>query len=253
MTNREDVFTTWVPPGGIWSLWARPVLFAQMVEAPLGATVATVPLIDVSWVPRVGDSAVEPAVMVIDLPGEEAVRTGVALAGRGYRAVPLFNACTDSNEVLEQTSIITALRAGVETLASTPLPADAPPAFLLDARRLGEGLPAGPGTFDNRWKTFPQDFPSAGFLLARGFRRAVLVQRHDREPREDLVHVLRRWQDAGIVIDAKDVTDKQSPRPIDVPRPAWYRLAWERTLSMLGLRLGWRGGFGDRIPEARHG
>ena len=128
-------------------------------------------------------------------------------------------------------------------------PETAPPAFLLDARRLGTGLSAPPGSFDNRWKTFPQDFPSAGFLIARGLRRAVLVQRHDRQPQEDLVHVLRRWQDAGIAIEAKDVADKQPPGPIDVPRPKWYRLAWEQVLSTLGLRLGWQGGFGTHVPE----
>jgi hypothetical protein len=192
-------------------------------------------------------------VLVLDLPGEEAVRTGVALAARGYRPVPLFNACTDSNEILEQISIIAALRAGAETLASMRLPAAAPPAFLLDSRRLGAGLPADPGSFDNRWKTFPQDFPSASFLVGRGFRRVLLIQRYDREPQDDLVHVLRRWQDAGIAIDAKDVADKNPPRQIDVARPPWYRLAWERTLSMLGLRRGWHGGFGVHVPEARHG
>jgi hypothetical protein len=253
MMNREDVFEAWAPPASIWSLWVRPVLFAQMAETSLGVTPETTPLIDVSWAPRAGDPAAEPIVLILDLPGEEAVRTGVALAARGYRPVPLFNACTDANEVLEQTSIIAALRAGVESLAIASLPADAPPAFLLDDRRMGAGLPAPAGSFDNRWKTFPQDLPSAGFLLARGLRRAVLVQRHDREPQEDLVHVLRRWQDAGIAIDAKDVADKQPPGPLEVPRPKWYRLAWERVLMALGLRLGPQGGFGTHLPEARHG
>ena len=108
MTNREDIFEMWASPGSIWSLWVRPVLFAQMAERPLGVTAETTPLIEVSWVPRVGDAAAEPTALVLDLPGEEAVRMGVALAVRGYRPVPLFNACTDSSEVLEQVSIIAA-------------------------------------------------------------------------------------------------------------------------------------------------
>jgi hypothetical protein len=28
--NREAIYEAWVPQAGVWSLWARPVLFGQM-------------------------------------------------------------------------------------------------------------------------------------------------------------------------------------------------------------------------------
>src|SRR5262245_17267457 len=218
----EAIFECWAPPAGEWSLWARPILFAQMLAAskpaglwppwvrptlfaqtpPAASQPAAGPArraIDVSWAPTTGDT-----VVVVDLPGEESVLTGLALAGGGFRPVPLFNGCTGPSEVIDQGPIIEALRAGAPYLAGLPLEG-APPAFLLDSRREGPAWRLPPGSFDNRWKVFPQDFPSAAFLTGRGLRRAVMVHRDRLEPAEDLAHVLRRWQDAGLVIEALDV------------------------------------------------
>jgi hypothetical protein len=239
----ETVFECWVPAGGAWSLWARPVLFAQMRCAEGGSEEASWLTLDVSWAPPAGT-----AVLVIDLPGQESVLTGLALAGRGYRPVPSYNVCTGPNEAIDQGPILRGLCAGAPYLAGLALAADAPPAFLLDARRLSPAREIRPGVFDNRWKVFPQDFPS-GRLLAGRFTRVVLVQRGRRQPSEDLAHVLRRWQEAGLAIEAKDVADAAPPAPLAVDRPAWYRRAWYRAVTALGLRRCGRGGFGGVVPE----
>ena len=65
--------------------------------------------------------------------------------------------------------------------------------------------------------------------------------------------MLRRWQDAGLALEAKDVADAAPPAPIMVDRPAWYRRVWYRTLTALGLRRSGRGGFGGVVPEPSHG
>ena len=57
-------------------------------------------------------------------------------------------------------------------------------------------VPPGPGTFDNRWVVFPQDFPSAAFLRSRGVAEVLLIQA-GAQPQEDLAHVLLRWQQGG--------------------------------------------------------
>jgi hypothetical protein len=256
--QREAIFETWAPPGGVWSLWARPILFAQMPESgdPGSGSAGEQP---VRFAPQStrGDMLIPEvyargqAVLVVDLPGEESVWAGLALAGLGYRPVPLYNVCTGPAEVIHQGPIIAALRAGAEHLASLTL-TDAPPAFLLDARRMGGGV-IRPGDFDNRWQVFPQDFPSAAFLTARGIMRALLIQRGRLDPHEDLAHVLRRWQEAGITIEARDVTNEAPPVPITVGRPAWYRSAWQRVLAILGLRRGSHGGFGGFVPKPSHG
>ncbi len=73
-----------------------------------------------------------------------------------------------------------------------------------------------PGKFDNRWFTFPQDFPSANLLRARGISAALVIQEKAGQPAEDLSHVLRRWQDAGIEI-YQAVPESTSPNALMLP------------------------------------
>src|SRR5260370_2349495 len=127
----HQVYETWIPSSGAWSLWARPVPFAQMGDfaeiaqlddqrkKQLGIVTWLMPglvtdpklvaeianettsarpdmpgevwlSLDVSWAP----SPNMKTVLVVDLPGLESVWTGLALTLRGYRPVPLYNACT---------------------------------------------------------------------------------------------------------------------------------------------------------------
>ena len=52
-----------------------------------------------------GPPAAGKFVLIADLPGEDAVHLGLALASRGYRPVPLFNACTGPGELINQLPI----------------------------------------------------------------------------------------------------------------------------------------------------
>ena len=163
--------------------------------------------------------------------------------------MPLYNACCGIHEVINQGPIISAILAGNAYLADLSLTADAPPVFLLDANRMRPARLLAPGAFDNRWQVFPQDFPSAAFLAENGFIRVVLLTRNELNPAEDLSHVLRRWQDAGIGIELKDVANGGAPMPIRVDRPPWYRSVWHRLMAIVGLRPAWQGGFGSEIPK----
>src|SRR5262245_51022474 len=87
MTDKEVVYETWAPPGGPWSPWVKPVLFACMDE-PIGIAPTATSSLDVSWAPPPADRAA----IVLDLPGGEGVAVGIALASLGYRPVPLYNA-----------------------------------------------------------------------------------------------------------------------------------------------------------------
>jgi hypothetical protein len=246
----EEVYESWAPPGGAWSLWARPVLFAQMLPGKEGPpSAAPWSELDVGWVPVAGGETA----LVVDLAGEESVRTGLALAARGYRPVPLYNACTGPLEVIDQGPILEGLRAGAAYLRALHLSPSAPPAFLLDARRLSPSQPVKPGVFDNRWQVFRQDFPSAETLKARGVTRAMLVQRGRWLARPDLADVLRGWQEAGIALMAKDVNGAAPPEPFRVAPLAWYRAAWNQVREALGLRRSPPGGFGHIVPEPSHG
>ena len=140
---------------------------------------------NLNWCPPI-ESKVS---IVVELPGVESAMVGVVLAERGYRPVPLFNALPlpSGQPVLDPFSgrhvaavdvlpIIGALRKGAERLAGLQIPLDAPPAFLLDDNRQGNGQML-PDEFDNRSVCFTTDFPSVTFLLAHGIQRALLVQK----------------------------------------------------------------------------
>lgn len=250
----EVVWQIWAPTASTWSLWAKPMLFAQMADSRSGFTPPTAPvrpesLPDLPWSASIDGGTV----LLVDLLDLEVVLVGLALAAHGIRPVPTFNVCTGLHEVVPQKTIMQHLVAGADLLARQALAADAPPAFLLDSNRMNPAQPLQPGLFDNRWKVFPQDFPSARFLLDHGIRKALLVQRGRRQPQEDLAHVLRMWQDAGLAIEAKDMAAATGPERLTITAPPHYRAMWYRFLEILGLRRNELGGFGAVIPQPSKG
>jgi hypothetical protein len=100
---------------------------------------------------------------------------------------------------------------------------------------------------------FPQDFPSANYLLAQQIRRVVLVRPTSKSPLEDLSHVLCRWQEAGIEIFDHDPQSAAPPQKLTVQPPPKYRWLWRRLLTMMGLRRSSAGGFGSIVPQPSSG
>ena len=261
MMNNAEIFSIWAPNESTWSRWVKPVLFAY-VDSALPEFPIPDQAPDVSWCPP-SDLR---AALVLDLPGAEGVMAGLALATRGYRPVPLYNAVplpfefapTDpltgrSIVAVNVVPIICALRKGAETLAQLTLPVDAPPAFLLDANRAGDGTNMLPDEFDNRSVSFTTDFPSANFLAAHGIENVILIQRGGIAPQPDLAHSLRRWQDAGFTLKRKQIDSPDPPEPFQIPRPPWYGVMFQRVLASIGLRRASAGGFGAWIPDSSAG
>jgi hypothetical protein len=244
MTN-QDCFAIWAPEEALWTQWAKPVAFAGAMmplggEPPLDPPALQIPGMPESWT----QSAI-----VVDLPGEEAVGVGIALAERGYRPVPLFNGTEGPKAVIDVEPITRALGLGAEALSLTSLPPDARPAFLLDSRRSDDGGAKDPGRYDNRWVVLPQDFPSAAFLGSKGIREVVLLQRASLSPAADLSHVLYRWQQAGIRLNVIDISTGQITDDVRVRRPSKFRMAWYVAIALMGLRRSNVGGFGSTVPE----
>jgi hypothetical protein len=218
--------------------------------------------LDVDWCPPPGENVA----LVLDLPSSEGVLAGIALARRGYRPVPLYNAVAAPSgqpivdpltgkplAAVNVLAILRGLSAGAGELARLKLPADAPPAFLLDANRRGDGRKVGPGEFDNRSLSFTTDFPSAIFLASHGIRRAMLLQSDRIDPQPDLAHTLRRWQDGGLKLERLRLDPLSNPESFTVPRPPWYGAIFQRALCWLGLRRSSGGGFGRWVPESSAG
>jgi hypothetical protein len=251
--TRAELYKLWAPDDSIWTQWAKPVLFADSsfdslpLSDPPGWR-----MLNLSWAP----SSTNGTAIVADLPGLESIKVGTALGHAGFRPVPLFNGTagpmmgtmSGAFPLVDVIPIIRALHAVAEDLMTLRLPPNAPPVFLLDANRFHGGNVANPGRFDNRWWVFPQDLPSANFLLSQNIRSVLLVQEHSAQPQRDLAHVLLRWQEAGIQMLSCGVSDEHPPAAIRVEKPNNFRALWYRAMVLAGLRRNSAGGFGAVIP-----
>jgi hypothetical protein len=254
----EEVYLAWAPLDSIWSPWAIPVPFAQIVCVLLDARQEMEGVNNLAG----GLLPAPDLAVILDLPGDQAVRLSLALASRGFRPVPLidgspgpqilgisasFNASQPAGHAAIAVDMRQTLRwlcIGAAQLNGLNISTNASPAFLLDASRIGFGRNLGPEVFDNRWKTFPQDFPSARFLLEHGIRRIFLIQDTVAQAAEDLAHVLLRWQEEGLAIFAASAAAVDAPTLITVRRPSQFRALWYRALALLGLHRASAGGFG---------
>ncbi len=250
--NPSELYKLWAPEDAIWSRWAKPVLFADKTFIGGEPTQTTQwQSSNNAWVP----TSESGTAVVLDLPGPDAAWYALALSQRGYRPVPLYNGVVGPgpSALVNVCGIVDALHAVGESLMSLQLRPDAPPIFLLDENRFAGGIIASPGRFDNRWWVFPQDFPSANFLLSQGIRSVILGQNRTGSPQRDLAHVLLRWQEAGIQILACDVNSQAQPTPLRVQRPNNFRALWYQALVLAGLRRNSAGGFGAVVPQPSSG
>jgi hypothetical protein len=254
--TREELFDAWAPAGAPWSDWAKPVLFAHWPR-PLPEVAPDAPAFDLAWIPRPG----ERFVLVIDLPGVESVRLGLALAAIGYRPVPLFNAVpppvaeppTPGLAVVTVEAILAELVRGADQLRASPPSTDAPPAFLLDADRQTATRALVPGAFDNRSVVFATDFPSAVRLAAHGIRRAVLVRSQAGPIGDDLADALRAWQADGFELNVKWLSESGAAVPLALPQRRWWTRLWRWLTATARLRRDPTGGFGGFIPHPSGG
>jgi hypothetical protein len=266
----QEIYEIWAPPDSVWSAWVLPVPFAQLFCRD-AMVPEELPHFNLDWLPAVcsGDLAI-----VVDLPGADAIHYGLVLLGHGFRPVPVLDGSPGPYSVpapvpsqlslsvgarkplttVDMNSLLLALCQGASRLRLARLEHDAQPAFLLDSNRMAGPPPESSEIFDNRWMTFPQDFPSGRFLWDRGIRKAVLVNdKFVSQPQEDLAHVLLRWQEEGIAIESKSARFGDGPVPIWVDRPSRFRAAWYRALAILGLRRNDAGGFGGYPAEVSGG
>jgi len=259
--NSSELFDLWAPPADLWSRWAKPILFADLTAVPAVD-------IDADPLPQLRIRPDPATAFVVDLPGASAVKAGLALVQCGIRPVPLFNGNRGPGQAvlpmpgvlplagtaeIDNGPIVAWLIAGAPVLQRCPVAPGVPPAFLIDSRRNPQVKPA-PGRFDNRWIVFPQDFPSANFLKAQGIGRVVLIQDDPlQQPKEDLAHVLRRWQEAGIGLFVSTVEAISTPQPLTVQRPGRFKSLWYGALAVIGLRRNSAGGFGSIVPQPSSG
>src|SRR5688500_13900772 len=133
----SDLFETWAPADRVWSQWAKPVLFANLSKesGPMEKVV--------DW-PRLDAPNDHATALIIELPREMAVDYGIAAARDGYWPVPLFNCAFGPSAVLKVHELMERLVLGAPELLSANVPPCAPPAFLVDRKRMRPDSPLFP-------------------------------------------------------------------------------------------------------------
>jgi hypothetical protein len=227
----QTTFARWRAAAGQWAQFMKPALLVT-AAADILPEPPQVPAL--SWLIPASDRA-----LVIDLPAEEAVGYGVALAQMNWAVIPMFNTTSGTAEVKPTAALIRTLRAASSALSPKT---SGPPAFLIDSQRQMLGRRAlADGDFDNRWYVFASDFPSEPFLIANGVKRISVITRQrtiDSDLRDALAafrEIERDLVDAG--------TGARRPFPPTRPRPIRLIAAWAR-----GIERNPDGTFGRRHP-----
>ncbi|MCL2828535.1 MAG: hypothetical protein FWD99_07360 [Oscillospiraceae bacterium] len=200
MENRgQDIYKKWAPFGVYWSQYAKPVLFTHMPEA-LGSPNA----LQIPWLSDELNGFLDTnTAVLIDLPGEESVLQGLAMAKRqGYRPIPLFNGVPEAQigerkSIVDNSGMIKRLAQGADSLDQMNLALSAPPAFLLDSNR-NMAVPHSDDLHDNRWSLMLEDMPRAEYM--RTYQINKLVIWTDTEVKEDLLPIISAYEGSGIEV-----------------------------------------------------
>lgn len=211
MTAKE-IYRVWAPTGKKWVDWVRPVPFVAMNEysKQFGFSNFTIPVITFL------DADCADAAIIVDMPGVEGVKEGIALAKVGFRPIPIYNGTIEqqgARATVDNQSVGTGLMLGAEELSKIEIRDDALPAFLLDSNRMHR-FKMEIGLFDNSWDIYPQDIPSADYLLNNGIHKIIII---GESISKDLKKILYEYQKKKIEILLTN--GYEAPKKITLHRP----------------------------------
>lgn len=234
-TNIE-LYKIWAPDDAMWTAWAKPAMFVKpFTRLAEHGNFTREEIKDITYQ--------HDTMIIVDLYGEQSIRVAIALADLGYRPVPLFNGTKGPyKNIVNVDRLEQALYWGAYELTKIHIRNDANPAFLLDTRRMKEYKLN--GYYDNRWCIFPQDMPSADYLLRNQIKKVIVISK---EIENDLSHILCRYQEKGIAIY---LANDEGIKTVEVKKPSKYKSLRYRVQVILGLRRNSAGGFGGMLPDA---
>lgn len=195
MTAKE-VYKIWAPKDVAWADWVRPVPFVAIDS--LDKTFEGTPLNSTIPIVEYESELNQHTAVIVDLPGDESIRMGIALGKLGVRPIPIYNgtlAQQGARATVNSGTISAALVRWALDLEVLKLTPEAPPAFLIDRNRLNR-YKLEEAVYDNSWDVYPQDMPSAQYIKDKGIKRVLVVG--GRSVARDLKKILKAYQDKGI-------------------------------------------------------
>lgn len=169
----KEAYRVWAPIGKKWVDWVRPVPFVAVEDYSKVYNISDFTAPKVEFL----EYLCEDIAIIVDLPGEESVREGIALAKKGYRPIPVYNGTIEqqgARATVDNQSVGMALLNATAELSNIVIDDEALPAFLLDRNRL-QRFKMEVSLFDNSWDIYPQDIPSPEYLLNNGVNKIIIV------------------------------------------------------------------------------
>lgn len=169
----KEIYKIWAPTGRKWVDWVRPVPFVAINECVKMYDFSDFTISGIDYI----DNHYEGAALIVDLPGVESVKEGIALARHGYRPIPIYNGTIEQPEAratVDNQSVAMGLALGAEKLAQIEIRNDALPAFLVDSNRMNR-FKMEIALFDNSWDVYHQDLPSAEYFLENGIQKIIVI------------------------------------------------------------------------------
>ena len=209
MMTIKEMYKIWAPKSK-WQSWVRPVIFTKIndmnKEEHFNRTLENIIYIS---------SESKDTAVVVDLPGVDSVKEGLALAKLGFIPVAIYNGVDEQNASLSTVDnklIKQAIIWGTNILDKIVFDKDAAPAFLLDSNRMNS-FKLNDSVYDNSWDVYSQDMPTANYLLNNGIKKVVLVSD---KIRADINKILHSYKAEGIEILFTDGVS--NPERVKLPK-----------------------------------
>jgi len=191
----KDIFKIWAPVGSKWTDWARPVPFITINELYKINSIMNFTIHGINYI----NGTQKNTAVILDLPGCDSIKEGVALAVLGFRPIPLYNGTNEQKgamALVDNHSIASALIWGASELEKLKININAPPAFLLDSNRTHR-FKMNDSVFDNSWDLYDQDIPSAEYFINNEINKIIV---RGETIQKDLLRILYKFQKKGITI-----------------------------------------------------
>lgn len=210
MTGKE-IYRIWAPIGAKWTDWVRPVPFIEINDNLKSYKITDLSNFNISCINKNENTAV-----IVDLPGLESIKEGIALAKIGFRPIPIYNGTIEqegAKATTDNKSIAIGLVYGASKLKEIELENDAPPAFLLDTNRMNR-FKVNVSVFDNSWDIYDQDIPSAEYFLKNKINKIIIISNL---VQKDLKKILYKFQKQGIQMYFTN--GYEEPKKINIRKP----------------------------------
>lgn len=193
--NSKEIYRIWAPTGAKWVDWVRPVPFVMINDKFKIYEVCDFNIPNIHYKDKLDSKTA----IIVDLPGIESIKEGLALSNFNYRPIPIYNGTEENEGAMATTdnhSIVMGLILGSLELEKIKITNDASPVFLLDTNRMNR-LKMNKSVFDNSWDIYAQDMPTGKYLLENGINKIIV---RGEKIQKDLKKILYKYQKEGIKI-----------------------------------------------------